>query len=363
MATRNNFYDTTGKFREDILSGKISFGAILPPEADLAQKLNVSRPTIAKVYNALQAEGLVKKKPGFGTTVIYNKDQKHFTFGLLLPGSGESEIFGIINDHFLELSKQKDFTCLWDGTIANNAEMRQSLILKNCESYVDRQVNGVFFSPLERTAKANYLNEKICKVLDSNGIPIVLIDRDITAFPDRSKYDVIGIDNYRAGYVMAEHLIKAGCENINFFYRKDSAYSVNLRLAGCRSACYDSGIHFDHENSICGEPSDIGLVRKIKIVNKKTGILCANDSTAAVLMSTLHKLGIVVAGDVLIAGFDDMKYAKHLQVPLTTYKQPLMDIAMTCINAIFDKLLNPLQATCTYNLEGKIIVRDSTRFI
>jgi len=363
MVVKNLFHDITSKFREDILSGKLSFGEKLPPEAELAEEFNVSRPTIAKIYNALQIEGLVKKKPGYGTTVTYMTDKKHFCFGLLLPGSGESEIFGILNDHFLEFSKQNDYSCLWDGTIANNAEIRQNLILKNCQRYIDQKVDGVLFSPLERTTRANYLNDKVCKMLDSVGIPVVLIDRDITAFPNRSKYDVIGIDNYNAGYVMAELLIKAGCQYINFFLRKDSAYSVNLRMAGCFSACYNYGLSFIPENTFIGEPSDINIVRKIKVFSGKTGLLCANDSTAAVLMSTLHKLGIKVGEDILMAGFDDMKYAKHLQVPLSTYKQPLLDIARTCINAMKGKLLNPLHASCTYNLQGKIIIRESTRFI
>lgn len=358
----NIIYDTTNKFREDILNGELLFGTLLPTESELAQKMKVSRPTIAKVYNVLQNEGLVKKKPGSGTIVVFNKNKKQFTFGLLLPGSGESEIFGVINDHIIEQSRQKDFTCLWDGTIANNAEMRQNLILKNCQTYIEQKVDGVFFSPLERTGKANTLNDKICKILDSKGIPIILVDRDIYPFPNRSQYDLVGIDNFRAGYIMTEHLIKAGCEKIHFFYRRDSAYSVNLRLAGCRTACYDAGINFTHDNAFCGEPSDYGLVRKIKIANKKTGILCANDSTAAVLMSSLNKLGFKVTTDLLMAGFDDMKYAKHLQVPLTTYKQPLLEIVIICLNLILFKLKNPQKTTCTYNIEGKIIIRESTKF-
>jgi GntR family transcriptional regulator, arabinose operon transcriptional repressor len=109
-------------------------------------QIGVSRPTIAKVYNTLQHEGLIKKKAGAGTFVVFNKNKKQYLFGLLLPGSGESEIFGIINDQFLELEKEKDINFLWDGTAANNADMRQSVILKICQSYIEKKVDGVFFS-------------------------------------------------------------------------------------------------------------------------------------------------------------------------------------------------------------------------
>ena len=362
MASKNLFYDTIEKFRKEIVNGKLPFGSLLPPEKELAESMKVSRPTIAKVYNALQNEGLVKKRPGYGTTVVFNKDKKRFTFGLLLPGSGESEIFGIINDQFLVLEKEKDFNCLWDGTIANNAEMRQNIALQICQSYIDKKVDGVFFSPLERTHKAVHINETICKAFDSKNIPIVLIDRDITTFPNRSKYDMVGIDNFHAGYIMTEHLIQGGCEKIYFFHRKDSASSVNIRIAGCRSACFDAGVAFSYENIIAGEPSDTELVGKMKIAPKKTGVLCANDSTAAILMSTLNKLGIPVAKDILIAGFDDMKYAKHLQVPLSSYRQPLLDIVRNSYEMILSRISNPNQTAVNIYLIGKLVMRESTKF-
>ncbi len=105
-------------------------------------------------------------------------------------------------------------------------------------------------------------------------------------------------------------------KKLYFFTGKTQPARVQVRLAGCQSACFKSGIDFSSENIFEGEPSDTDLVSKIKIVPKKTGILCANDSTAAVLMSSLSKSGTQVGLDTLIAGFDDMKYAKHLQVPL-----------------------------------------------
>jgi GntR family transcriptional regulator of arabinose operon len=362
MASKNLVHDTLEKFRKEILNGKLPFGKILPTEIELADLINVSRPTIAKVYNALQKEGLVKKRQGYGTTVIFNKDKKQFTFGLLLPGSGETEIFGIIIDQLLALEKEKEFNCLWDGTIANNAEMRQSIALQICQSYLDKKVDGVFFSPLERTHKASQMNETICRIFDAHNIPIILIDRDISPFPNRSKYDIVGIDNFHAGYIMTEHLIKAGCEKIFFFHRRDSASTVQVRLAGCQSACFNTGINFGLENVIEGEPSDIDLVSNIKILPKKTGVLCANDSTAAVLMSSLSKSGTQVGLDTLIAGFDDMKYAKHLQVPLTSYRQPLSDIVRNSYEMMLSRISNPKQTTVSINLSGKLISRESTRF-
>ena len=145
-------------------------------------------------------------------------------------------------------------------------------------------------------------------------------------------------------------MIKEGCEKIYFFHRKDSASTVDSRAAGCRMACFDAGITFDNESIIIGEPSDNELVSRIRIISKKTGILCAHDSTAAVLMSAFSKLGKIVSADLLIAGFDDMKYAKLLQVPLTTYRQPLMDIVRNSFLMMLRRIANPNQAAVNLNL-------------
>ena len=136
-----------------------------------------------------------------------------------------------------------------------------------------------------------------------------------------------------------------------------------MRLFGFKAACDVHGVEFRNDNVLCGESFDLNLVRKIKIYNKRTGILCANDSTAAELMSSLYKLGYKTSKDILIAGFDDMKYAKHLQVPLTSYKQPLLDIVKYSCELMLGRIADPLRTPATVNIEGKIVVRESTKFL
>ena len=363
MTRKNSYLEIFESLRADILEGRIIPGALLPSEHELSEKMNVSRPTIAKVYNALQQEGLVKKKAGFGTMVMRSQDKKQYTFGLLLPGSGETEIFRIIIDQFIQLEKARDFNCLWEGTVANNAEVRKEIIMRICHSYIEKKVDGVFFSPLERTDSVNDLNIGICNMFYAKKIPLVLLDRDILMFPNRSKFDLVGIDNFQAGYLMAEHLVKAGCNIVHFFCRRNSAYSVDMRIAGCRAALIAAGISFTTDNIFISEPNNLETAKKIPIDKGKTGIVCANDSTAAVLMSTLAAAGIKVATDLLIVGFDDMKYSRNLRVPLTTYWQPCEDIGRLSIDVMYSRIRNADQSPVTVCVSGRLIVRESSRFV
>ena len=59
-------------------------------------------------------------------------------------------------------------------------------------------MRGVFFVPFEHQADREDANRRIAESLRQAGIPVVLIDRDLGAFPNRSNYDLVGIDNRRA---------------------------------------------------------------------------------------------------------------------------------------------------------------------
>lgn len=351
------------QLRADILSNQLPFGKLLMPESELAEKMHVSRPTISKIYNTLQTEGLVVKRAGFGTSVIYKKVENSTRFGLLLPGAGESEIFSSINDQFLHQAKKRNFDLLWEGTVANNAEIRRGVVATICQKYVSEHVDGIFFAPLERTPDNEKLNEEICELIERSNIPLILIDRDIYPFPDRSKYDLVGIDNYYAGYVMADHLIKAGCKTIYFFHRPDSAYSINLRIEGVRAAVQNANLTFEAQNVICGEPDDLNLVKGLTIKPYETGIVCGNDSTAAILLSGLEHVGLKISSDLLITGFDNMKYSIHLKYPLTTYQQPCEAITEACVNLMFSKIAKNSNHPVTVNLYGEVINRASSVFL
>lgn len=363
MEPKANFKTIYTSLRDQILKESLSAGYLLPTEQELANKYSVSRPTISKVYNKLRDQGYVVKKKGLGSIVTYNNTKAIPTFGLLLPGAGESEIFSIINDQLVKQSESGKFNCLWDGATASSADIRKSLVEACCDIYIQKKVDGIIFSPLERIAHANELNFQVYNKIEGAGIPLVLIDRDVVKFPEKSKFDIVCIDNFNAGYVMGKHLVDAGCEDIHFFYRPNSATSVNMRISGLKEILWEYNLPFSKENVHCGNPDDLDFVKQIRVVKGKTGIVCANDSTAAVLMSSLDTLGIKISSDLLMCGFDNMKYSQHLKHSLTSYQQPCEEIADISIELMMRRIKNKVQMPITVNLMGEIVERDSSRFI
>lgn len=364
MTDKHNYKSIYAEVKDLILDQTYPTNTLLPTETILAEEYKVSRPTISKVYSQLQKEGLVRKNKGKGTVVLYRKENKsHYTFGLLLPGAGESEIFSMINDQILKQSEAMQFTCLWEGATASNAQIRKNLIESCCDSYIERKVDGIFFSPLERVSDADVINKAICNRISKARIPLILIDRDIVPIPQKSPYDVVCLDNYSAGCVMAQHLIDAGCKQIHFLYRPSSAYSVRIRYLAVRDTVQEHGLSFDLQHEYCGNPENMEFINRIKIDKGKTGIICANDATAAVLMSSLETIGYKTGTDVLITGFDDMKYSQHLKCSLTSFVQPCKEIANISIELMMRKIKYYDNPPVSVFLRGEIIVRESSKFI
>jgi GntR family transcriptional regulator of arabinose operon len=216
----------------------------------------------------------------------------------------------------------------------------------------------VFFAPLELTEDMDRVNRSVIAAMEAAGIPIVLLDRDIVAFPQRSRFDLVGIDNRRAGFLISNHLIDLGCRRIDFLSRPDSAPTVMLRIAGYREALLNSGISPDPKWIHTGDPSDEKFVQKI-VGDGATAIICANDLTAANLMRTLDALGCPVPQKIRVAGFDDVRYAELLRPSLTTIHQPCVDIGTIAMQVMLERIENPAFPPRDILVQPTLIVRQS----
>jgi DNA-binding LacI/PurR family transcriptional regulator len=144
------------------------------------------------------------------------------TFGLLIPELGRTEIFEPICRGIAEAEQAEQHSLLWGKSITNAAE-REAEALEVCRQMVAQRVSGVFLAPLELTPGKDTTNRAMAALLDEAGIPVVLLDRDLEAYPGRSRYDLVGIDNRRAGYAITAHLLKRGCQRLAFVGRPHSA--------------------------------------------------------------------------------------------------------------------------------------------
>jgi DNA-binding LacI/PurR family transcriptional regulator len=347
--------------RKDIVSGR--YKGKLPPDKVLAESFGVSRPTVAKALSELQQEQLVNRRAGAGTFVRFQPAANEAkTLGLLIPELGETEIFGPICSQIAYIAKTNYFNLLWGGSGNNRDEhIRREEARQLAERYVAQRIAGVFFVPQPLISEHDDLNQIITNSFDKEGIAVVLLDRDIVNFPERSKYDVVGIDNFRASCVLTQHLLHCGCKNIRFIAKPRLSSTVSLRKDGYCKAIAEAGITYGAPHTHFVDVNDKGLIIGLMDKNKDTdGIICANDDIAAIIIQHLTASGYKIPETIQVTGFDDVKYARLLHIPLTTYHQPCTDIGTVAMDLMSSRLNNPTLPPRSVCLDGKIVVRNTT---
>lgn len=344
--------------KESIACGKYAVGERLPSEYDLVKVFGTSRVTVNRALRELQLTGLIDRRAGSGSYVSPNTS-KGYTFGLLIPELGRTEIFEPICRGMAEAKQAGHHALLWGKSLADSgAEIADVESL--CRQLTSKKVSGVFFAPLELTPEKDSINRAIAERFERAGIPMILLDRDLVPFPHRSEYDLIGINNRRAGYLVTEHLITAGAKRPVFVCRPGSAPTVDARIAGFREAMMDKGIEYKHESVRRIDPLDGALVQKMVKETRTDAIVCANDFTAAHVMKALHELKIPVPERIRMTGMDDVKYSTLLPVPLTTIHQPCNEMGATAIEAMVQRLQHPQMPGREIALNFRLIVRKSS---
>jgi len=347
------------KLREMLSNGVYTEGHKLPSENELVEKFGASRPTVRRALAQLETEGFVEKKMGSGSVVSQRSNHKSLVFGLLIPELGMTEIFEPICQGISQARLGTHHDMLWGPTFIPGGS-RESQAESLCRYYIERKVSGVFFAPMEHFEGRDEINLQIVRALDDAQIPVVLLDRDVVIFPNRSKYDVIGIDNRRAGYVLTEHLLLTGARRVAFLARPFSAHTVDIRLVGYREALVAHQGDQAQSRIKWADPSDAAAIRDFLDRAQPDAIICANDYTAAQLMITLNDFGIQVPAHIRIAGLDDVKYAKLLQTPLTTIHQPCQEIGSAALLAMLDRIARPTAPSRDVLVDFQLMIRKST---
>jgi DNA-binding LacI/PurR family transcriptional regulator len=351
---------------DGIFTKRFNSARRLPSEMELARKFKTSRPTVVRAMIELQSRGLIERRAGSGTYVAPQTSGSRFpgqTLGLIATGLGGTEILDPISSEITRFSEEKGYT-LFRGETTGADMDAPGFTLQQADRlakrYIERGVSGVFFAPLERPSDRLSINRHIAGKLSAAGIAVVLLDREIEDFPRKSQYDLVGIDDFNAGYVLAEHLVKSGRRRIGFFAFPDYPSTTNLRYAGTIACFAGENLSTIGGSIMCGDPSDVGCVKDLIEGLAPDALICSNDRTAALLMQSLSKLNIAVPDAVAVAGFDDVRYATLLSVPLTSMRQPTRDIGLGAVGLMSERLSNMALSPRTLMFTATLIPRQST---
>jgi len=351
----NKYKKIFEELQRAISEGKYKEGQRIPSETQLSRTCGASRLTVARALKDLESLGIIERRPGSGSYVRQQVRVEGRTFGLLIPELGQTEIFEPICQGMARASRASHDELLW-GAATHDAESHEQQAVQLSEYYIAKDVSGVFFAPLEYTAHRLEVNRRILEGFQKTGIPVVLLDRDVCPYPQRSHCDLVGIDNRRAGYRVTQHLYRQGCQRVVFFGWPNSAATVDQRIAGYREAAWQAG---KVDLVEIGDAESRESIAKLLAKHQPDGFVCANDRTAGQIMIRLNELGVEIPGKMKITGIDDAKYASFLHVPLTTVRQPCHDIGAAAVWTMIERIEHPNMPARDILLDCQLIVRKS----
>ncbi len=172
----------------------------------------------------------------------------------------------------------------------------------------------------------------------------------------------IFLENVQAGREATQHLIELGHRRI-VFVEGFAGHPDNLeRLQGYREALEAADIPYDPNLVVEGDFSEqSGLLAVDTLLTRGvrfTALFAANDQMACGARLALFRRGIRVPDDISLIGFDDLKHVLYAIPPLTTMRQPMLEMGQTAARLTLDRLEGKKPPPLTFT--ASLLVREST---
>jgi LacI family transcriptional regulator len=155
-------------------------------------------------------------------------------------------------------------------------------------------------------------------------LPVVLLAR-----PEVDGADTVRAENRNAAEALTGHLAGHGHRSIAFVGDPGSSPDCAERWAGFEAAHRRAGLPGRPRPDLCefrsadGHQVALGLLARDR---RPTALFCANDEIAIGAYAAARELGLSVPRDVAVTGWDDVPMSSHLSPPLTTVRQPLVEL-------------------------------------
>jgi LacI family repressor for deo operon, udp, cdd, tsx, nupC, and nupG len=134
------------------------------------------------------------------------------------------------------------------------------------------------------------------------------------------------------------------------------------RLAGARDAAARHGQAANLTIATGDFSIESGLAQTLALLAgqpRPTAVFCFSDEMAMGALEAFRRLGLACPAGTSLIGFDDIRYARHLDPPLTTVSQPMEAIGHETVRLLLDVLSGEAGAVRHVTLPHTLVVRAS----
>ena len=253
--------------------------------------------------------------------------------------SGSSRAIGLVvidaaNPFFADVARGVE-DCVDDVggvVLLGNSGGEESRERRYLELFEEQRVRGVLIAPLTDAAPP-------LGALARLGIPVVFLDRHA----EDLQHSSVSVDDVAGGRNATEHLIAQGHRRVAFVGGPSTLRQVRERREGAEAVVVGIPGASLLVISTRGLTVAAGRQAADDLVSmppelRPSAVFTANDLIAIGLLQGLLTHGLGVPRDVAIVGYDDIEFAAAAAVPLSSVRQPRVELGRRGAELLFEEL-------------------------
>jgi DNA-binding LacI/PurR family transcriptional regulator len=284
-----------GELGKRIRSGKLAAGDYLPTVRELCSEHSLSIDTVSRALKSLEAEGLIAAEPRQGYRVLARAGdplQGHPVAYVpaVLPEGDESRGFHqMLGGAFQRAAAERGWSLL--GVSASEATPAQIM-----EQLKTARVFG---------AVLDSMNRELLALVERAGMPAVMVD----AWEEHTNLDVVTQDNYRGGFLAAEHLVEKGHQRVAWFGPVGDSPLSRERFGGACAAMAAAGLPapqtypLDFPGGLTDEERRERARKLLATEHRPRAVLALWGPLTAAVVAAARGLGMVPGRDLDVVGW------------------------------------------------------------
>jgi LacI family transcriptional regulator, xylobiose transport system transcriptional regulator len=322
--------------------------------AAIARLAGVSPPTVSKVLNGRPgvAPGTRRRVEELLRGQNYRRPEK-----VTRAACVEVVFYGALGQVAVELMRGvKQVVVEHDLTVGYTDVLREAATGRNWErDLLSRRPAGMIAVQMGVAPEQRGL-------LAACAIPVVVVDPTVEPL---QPVPSVAAANRRGAFAATRHLLALGHRRIAVVSGPLDRLCARERLHGVRAALAAAGTPLDENLLRSGmwfsfEEGRTYAAELLRLDEPPTAVLCGNDLQAFGVYEAARQAGIRIPDELSVVGFDDISYAGWCGPPLTTVRQPLIEMGATAARLVLALTAGEAISQSHVELATTLVVRGST---
>ncbi|MCX4390784.1 LacI family DNA-binding transcriptional regulator [Micromonospora peucetia] len=240
------------------------------------------------------------------------------------------------------------------GTVVSAIHRQSTAARQWLQNLRARATDGVIFV-------TSHLSPPLHAQLRRLNVPVVVVD---PAGVPATDVPTIGATNWAGGLAATEHLLSLGHRRIGFVAGPTHLLCSRARLDGHRAALEAAGAPVEdqlvHPGDFYHASGFAAGTALLDLDEPPTAIFAASDQMAFGVYEAVRRRGLRIPDDVSVVGFDDLPEARWASPPLTTVRQPLVEMGRLAARTVLRLAQGEGIDSPRVELATHLVTRDST---